>query len=83
LRSKTKRIGVRVEPRTWEALATMAALEGRTPSDLARFWIELELGLADEADPGPGKGKLRAPAATAKSPRSRKPRKTRQARRDV
>jgi hypothetical protein len=60
----------------------MAALEGRTPSDLARFWIELELGLAGEADPAPGKGRLRAPAA-AKPSKSRRPKKTRQARRDV
>ena len=73
-----------MEPRTWEALAAAAALEGRTPSDLARFWIELELGFADEAKQGPGKaGRRSLSAGSAKTSRTRTSKKTRPPRRDV
>ena len=84
MQRKTKRIGVRVEPSTWEALAAAAALEGRTPSDLARFWIELELGLASETGQKPGKtGQNSLRAKSSKSTGSRTPKKVNKGKRDA
>ena len=40
-------MGVRISEETWEALKVRAEAEGRPPSDLARFLLEIALGLRE------------------------------------
>ena len=81
LSGKTKKIDVRVGLRTWEALSSTAALVGRTPTDLARFWIEL--GIASAAEMKPEKpAKFSSKTATGKTAGSGNRRRVRNAKKD-